>query len=310
MSPAPTERPPLKISFGPDASARFDVGVPVLAGDERDDFFAGAKPVARTGPLALFAKGAWLLGAASLPAAPALELAARRLYLDIFEATRDWHLARVWNYVPAINQIGSSGLENYRAFCEGRSLAFEQRHGADFKFLVPAASAVGCPSPVLTVVFAACRAQPRHVENPAQVPAYDYPREYGPRAPSFARATVTPGEDGATVFISGTAAIRGHATVAPDGIAGQLDCTLENLREISRACGLGSNFDDGGRSSRSFKVYIRRAADQPLVAAMLGERLLGEGDRVSYLHADICRKPLLVEIEATLQGVTNTARFR
>jgi chorismate lyase / 3-hydroxybenzoate synthase len=310
MSPVTAEQSHLKISFGREACAVFDVGVPVLDGDEEDDFFAGAKPVAWTGLLALFEKGEWLLGAASLPVAQGLELAARRVFLDICQATRDRHLARVWNYIPAINRIGSSGLEHYREFCGGRSLAFEQWHGAGFKFLVPAASAVGCTSPALTVVFAACRHRPRHVENPAQVPAYDYPREYGPRAPSFARATVAPGDEGATVFISGTAAIRGHATVAPDGIAGQLDCTLENLREISRACGLGPDLDRGGTSSRCFKVYIRRAADQPQVAAMLGQRLLREGDRVSYLHADICRKPLLVEIEATLQGVTNSAHFR
>jgi hypothetical protein len=50
--------------------------------------------------------------------------------------------------------------------------------------------------------------------------------------------------------------------------------------------------------------YVRRAADQPLVAAMMEERLLVGTDRVSYLQAEICRAPLLVEIEATLFGVT------
>jgi chorismate lyase / 3-hydroxybenzoate synthase len=310
MSPATGESPSLRISLGREPSAVFDVGVPVLAGDETDDLFAEAKPVARSGALALFEKGEWLLGAASVPAASGLEPAARRLYLDIFQATRGLHLARVWNYVPEINATGSSGLENYRAFCEGRSLAYEQTYGATFKYLVPAASAVGGKSPALTVVFAACHDPPLHVENPAQVPAYEYPREYGPRPPSFARATIVPANDHATVFISGTAAIRGHATVAPDGIAGQLECTLENLREISCACGLGPNLDLGGPSSRYFKVYVRRAADKALVAAAVDERLLSEGDRVSYIHADICRKPLLVEIEVALVGVTNTSRFR
>jgi chorismate lyase/3-hydroxybenzoate synthase len=310
MSSITAELPPLKISFGHDASAVFDVGVPLLAGDEGDEFFSNAKPVAGSGPLALFEKHGWLFGARSVNVGSGLEAAARQLYLDIFQATRGWHVARAWNYVPAINEIGASGLENYRAFCQGRSLAFEEQHGADFKFLVPAASAVGCKSSALTVVFAACHGGTRHVENPAQIPAYDYPREYGPRSPSFARATVVPGNDGATVFISGTAAIRGHATVAPNGIAEQLDCTLENLRQISWACGVGANLDQEGSSSRHFKVYIRGAADQPLVAATLEQRLLCAGDRVSYLHADICRKSLLVEIEATLVGVTNTARFR
>lgn len=304
MPPTTAELQPSKvISFARDGSAVFAVGVPLLAGDEVDDLFAGAEPVPTTGPLVLYRKGDWLFGAGSIPAGRGIEPAARRLYREIFQASAGRHLARMWNYIPAINDAGPTGLENYRAFCVGRSRAFEQQHGAAFKFLVPAASAVGCSSPAVAVVFAACKTQPRHVENPAQVPAYDYPREYGPRAPSFARATVVPGAGDTTVFISGTAAIRGHATVATDGIAGQLDCTLENLREISGACGLGSPLDRGGSSSRHFNIYVRRAADQPLVAETLGERLFCAGDRVSYLQADICRKPLLVEIEATLRGV-------
>lgn len=308
MSLATAEHPPLKIAFGRDATAVFDAGVPVLAGDETDDLFTTAQSAGRIGTLALFNTEAWLLGAATVPVTTGLEQAAQRLYFDILHATHGLHLARIWNYVPAINEPGPSALENYRAFCQGRSLAFEQRHGAAFKARVPSASAVGCKSPALTVAFAACRTTPRHVENPAQVPAYDYPREYGPRSPSFARATIVPGPGGTTVFISGTAAIRGHMTVAPDGLAEQLACTLDNLREISRACGLGPALDRSGSSSRHFKVYVRRAADQPRVAATLAEHLLIPGDRVSYLHADICRQPLLVEIEATLFGVNGTAR--
>ena len=206
--------------------------------------------------------------------------------------------------MPAINEPSPAGLENYREFCLGRSLAFEQRHGHAFKTRVPSASAVGCHAPTLTVAFASCRAEPQHVENPVQTPAYDYPPDYGPRAPSFSRATIVRGENGATVFVSGTAAIRGHATVAPDALTEQLACTLENLREISRASGLGPSLDRGGSSTRHFKVYLRRPADQPFVAATLASELFVEGDRVSYLHADICRQPLLVEIEATLFGAS------
>ncbi len=153
------------------------------------------------------------------------------------------------------------------------------------------------------MVFAAGRGQPRHVENPLQVPAYDYPGEYGPRAPSFARASVVTGPAHRTVFISGTAAIRGHASIAPHSLALQVDCMLENLREISRACGLGPDLARGGRGQRHFKVYLRQAADQPLVAATLAAKLLSDGDRVSYLQADICRAELRVEIEASLFGV-------
>jgi enamine deaminase RidA (YjgF/YER057c/UK114 family) len=154
------------------------------------------------------------------------------------------------------------------------------------------------------VAFAACPGLPRHVENPLQVAAYDYPGAYGPRAPSFARATVVAGPASATVFISGTAAIRGHATIAPESTRLQLECTLENLHGIAAACGLGSAMGAGPGATRHFKVYVRHAAEQPMVAAILQERLLLDTDHVSYLQADICRSSLLVEIEATLFGAT------
>ena len=304
MSIATAELPPLRITFGAHETGVFDAGLPVVAGEVVENLFAGARPAGVSGALALFQMEGWLLGAATVPLPAGLDHASRGLYRDIFAATRGLHLARIWNYVPAINEPGPGGLENYRLFCRGRSLAFEQEYGSGFKALLPSASAVGSKSAALTVVFAACPGLPRHVENPLQMPAYDYPGEYGPRAPSFARASVVPGSGRATVFISGTAAIRGHATVAPHHTREQLQCALQNLRGISLACGMGPDLAQGGTVTRYFKVYLRHAADQPFVAATLEERLLTGADRVSYLQADICRDSLNVEIEASLFGVT------
>jgi hypothetical protein len=303
-SPATAKLSSLRIAFGPDQSGIFEAGLPVLAGETLENLFRTASAAGTIGALTLFRTEDWLLGAASVAVIDGLEAASHQLYLDIFRAAQGLQLARIWNYVPAINEIGADGLENYRLFCRGRSLAFEEHHGADFKALLPSASAVGCGSETITVSFAASTRIPRHIENPLQVPAYDYPADYGPRAPSFARASVVAGLDGvATVFISGTAAIRGHATVAPNDLRGQLDCTVENLREISAACGLGPYLDRRGNSQRHFKVYVRNAADQPAIAVRLEKEFFKPGDHVSYLQADICREPLLVEIEATLLGV-------
>ena len=287
----------LAIAVGPELIA---VGLPVLAGEATDQLFHSAVPVGRMGEFALFQLNDWLLGAATVPLAPTLEAVTHQLYLCLFSALDGRHLARIWNYVPAINASGADGLENYRAFCRGRSLAFEKIYGTGFKALLPAGSAVGSKSSELTVIFAACTARPRHVENPLQLPAADYPAAYGPRPPSFARATVAAAATGARVFISGTAAIRGHATVAPDDTATQLTCTLENLRTISLACDLGTALDGGARTERHFKVYVRHPGEQPLIAARLSTDLLRAGDHVAYLHADICRADLNVEIEVTV----------
>jgi chorismate lyase / 3-hydroxybenzoate synthase len=91
-------------------------------------------------------------------------------------------------------------------------------------------------------------------------------------------------------------------TVAPREMRPQLECAIENLRAISAACGLGPGLAAGATTMRHFKVYLRDAADQSAVASGLQETLLVDGDRVSYIQADICRDALMVEIEATLFG--------
>lgn len=303
MPLAAVGNPSLQVFLGSGPDASFETGTPVLAGLPAENLFDSARPAGRAGELSLFRQESWLLGAACIPLAGDLEAVAHRLYTDLFAATRGLHLARIWNYVPGINAPGADGLENYRLFSRARSLAFEHEYGAGFKQLLPAASAVGAQADALTIAFAATPAPVHHFENPQQVAAYDYPVEYGPRPPSFARATVVDGAARRTVFISGTAAIRGHVTVAPHRLLPQLECALDNLRRMSQTCGLGADLDRGGRSARHFKVYLRHAADQPAVADILDRELLTKSDHVTYLQADICRESLVVEIEATLLGV-------
>lgn len=303
MTVSANSTPTFSITFPGSKGETFATGLPVLAGEADENLFGAVRPAGHAGAFTLFESDDWLVGAATVPLEPGLEDATRRLYESLFQATRGRHLARIWNYVPGINAPGPDGLENYQAFCRGRSIAFEQRHGIAFKALLPAASAVGTKSAALTIAFAACTVAPRHVENPLQVPAYDYPGEYGPRAPCFARATRVPHAGGATVFISGTSAIRGHATVAAHQIGEQLECTVENLREISAACGLGPDLDRDGDATRFFRIYLRHPADQPAVADALAATILHPADRVTYLHADICRSSLMVEIDVCLFGV-------
>ena len=303
MTAVVAELPALQVAFAPSMDPGVSTGLPVLAGQAVERVFPGAEPAGRAGPFSLYRSDEWLLGAATVPTGGIMELATRELYAALFAMTRGLNLARVWHYVPAINRPEAGGLEVYRAFSRGRSVAFEAEFGRDFHRVVPAASAVGTDAARLTLVFAATARAPRHVENPGQVPAYDYPAEYGPRPPSFARATVVPAADGRVdVFISGTAAIRGHATVAPDATLPQLACTIGNLREISAACGAGPDLACGRAQARHFKVYLRCAVDRPSVQEALERELLAPTDAVSYLRSDICRRELDVEIEATLLG--------
>lgn len=285
----------LQIRLGAGPEGVVQPGLPWLAGARDETLFAPAELIRSSRHFALFRQDRRVLGVGTLPGTLGLAAATTRLYQEIFDATKGLHLCRIWNYVPGINAPDETGLEHYRSFCLGRSRAFEDRFGSAFSTLLSAASAVGTDAGHVTVVFVAQHEQPRHLENPLQVAAYSYPEDYGPRPPSFARATIT----NDAVFVSGTAAIRGYLTMSPGQVRPQVHCTLENLQELSRAGGLGEDLGRGG-FARHFKVYLRHAADQPDVAAILQERLLTESDVVSYVRSDICRADLMVEIEATL----------
>jgi chorismate lyase/3-hydroxybenzoate synthase len=275
--------------------------VPLLAGEAVERIFDEVHPAGETDGFRLFRRGGLLLGCALEPARPDLVAQSQSLYQRLIALSRGRHLYRIWNYVPRINaQV--AGLENYHAFCRGRSLAFEEALGPAFTRALPAASAVGGDDHHLAVIFAAGSAAPRHIENPEQTPAYEYPEEHGPRPPSFARATVVEEDGRRYAFISGTSAVKGHATVAPGAWDEQLACTLDNLRLISQAIGLGDAFGAGKNLARHFKVYLRRAWDLAAVRTALEAALLRPGDRVTYLRADICRAALNLEIEVALVG--------
>jgi chorismate lyase/3-hydroxybenzoate synthase len=276
------------------------VDLPTLAGAGEESLLVGANEVGMADGFALFRAGGRLAGFAVAPVEADIEAAASDLYQSLFKVTRGLHLCRIWNYVPQINAV-EQGLENYRRFCRGRSLAFEQHFGTGFKKLLPAGSAIGAGRGPLALGFVAATTEPHHFENPRQVPAFEYPQQYGPRPPSFARATALTEAAGRQVFISGTAAIRGHATVAVGDLDGQIACTLENLRLIAATAGAGDQLGAGWQ--RTFKVYLRHAADLPRVTARFSHELLRAGDDVQYLLADLCRADLLVEIESILRTV-------
>ena len=287
---------------GDEPSGVLGTGIPLLAGAAREPVLGPVEPAGRSGAFALWRGAAGLAGFARVDPAGDLEGAARRTYAELLGAARGLGLYRIWNLVPGINGKGPDGLENYRAFCVGRSLAFEEALGSGFAARLPAASGVGTAARELTVAFLAGPGPARYFENPEQVPAYAYPEEHGPRPPSFSRATVVEREGGVDAYFSGTSAIAGHSTVSPHETAGQLERTIRNLILVSRACGLGEHLGAGKAASRHFKVYLRSPGDLAVVARRMEGGLLRPGDLVSYLGADICRSELNVEIEATVRG--------
>ncbi len=278
-------------------------GLPLLCGDRFEALVRGVGSPERTGPLWIWKTSTTMAGYAEVERPGDLEGATQEVYSALLRSSGHLTLHRIWNFVPDINGTGPGGLENYRAFCLGRSIAFEAAFGRGFTRILPAASAVGTAGDILRVVFLAGDSPVRHHENPSQLPAYEYPQEHGPRSPSFSRATVVSGAGTLDAYISGTSSVKGNETIAPGDTARQVDCTFENLRLIFEACGLGAHLGSGAACKRHFKIYLRNEADLPLVsAAMARQGFAGPGDSASYLRADICRSALNVEIEVAVRG--------
>lgn len=208
-------------------------------------------------------------------------------------------LFRMWNFIPDINKNNAADLETYRDFCAGRSEAFAEC--ADKVMQMPAATGIGMADGQISFYFLAARAhQVIHLENPRQIPAYTYPRAYGPKSPSFSRATVLHHEHAPdrSIFVAGTASIIGHATVFADDIEKQCDVTLENIALLVSEKNLADHLVSGSGKlpdMRGVKVYVRRASDIPYVRQRCRE-IFAE-DAFKILNVDVCRADLLVEIE-------------
>ncbi|WP_026142894.1 MULTISPECIES: hypothetical protein [unclassified Thioalkalivibrio] len=221
-----------------------------------------------------------------------------RAYREILAGCRALgfeYLVRVWNYLPAINDP-VAGQERYRGFCSGRARVFEALPA--YERILPAATAIGTHSDGLLIYFIATREAAARIENPRQVSAYRYPRQYGPRSPSFARASLwQSGPRAAELFISGTASIVGHESRHVGDLGAQIDESLRNIGVLlEQAATHHPVRADAPRELSALKVYLRRAADAPAAEAHLRERL-GQDVPWLLLHGDICREELLVEIE-------------
>lgn len=238
-----------------------------------------------------------------------LELVSERSYREILaychQAGYD-HLFRLWNYFPRINEE-QGGLERYKRFCVGRYQAFSSQY-QNLQQVVPSASAVGTNSGSFLVIFLAGKIPGRHIENPSQMSAYHYPRVYGPKSPSFSRATIgqiSPEES--SLFVAGTASILGHQTQHVNDPENQTKETLANIqRVINQAVSVAGVRRKRRDFSGLLKVYVRHEAHVSLVQKSIGKSWAADMPTI-FLLGELCRKELLVEIEGVWAFPPNPA---
>ncbi len=205
---------------------------------------------------------------------------------------------KIWNYVPGINE-GEGDEECYRQFCVGRAEAL----AADLAEQppMPAATAIGAPASehALQIYLLATAWPGINVENPRQVNAWHYPRQYGPRSPLFSRGTLMRANGARQFLISGTASVIGHET-QHDNTADQVHESMRNVNSLLAEARrlLGSTHPALGDAG-VLRVYVRDPLEFGQVKRVL-ETLIPDDVQRVYLQGDICRIDLLTEIDGII----------
>ncbi|WP_240096576.1 pteridine-dependent deoxygenase [Thermomonas flagellata] len=269
-------------AYGPPAFECWTVAGPVASG--RHDGLAWS----RGGGLAFAALA--LPDTADAAAVAATAYARLQAWLAASDTP---HALRIWNYLDAIT-AGDGDAERYRRFCVGRAQGIGR---ALAPAELPAATAIGHPQPSGRFqLYWLAAAQPgTALENPRQVAAWRYPRQYGPQPPGFARAQL-PASPGMPLLLSGTAAVVGHASHHPHSVPAQLEEILANLDSlIAAARRLRPALAERPGPGTRLKAYVRDPQALPEVAAWLQAHLPEVPALV--LHGHVCRRELAVELD-------------
>jgi enamine deaminase RidA (YjgF/YER057c/UK114 family) len=219
-------------------------------------------------------------------------------------------VVRVWLYQGGITER-EGDTERYRELNRARSdffagIAFDAlplaaRSG---RAIYPASTGIGTLNHGLITTCLALQTERSDVrllplENPLQMPAFDYPDRYSIKSPKFSRAIALRIGDHVTTWISGTASIVDSETAHAGDVAMQTEQTLTNIERLIDAdnferrgwIGAGATLGDLAK----VRVYVKHAADCEICRAVC-ERRLGRIPAI-YAQADVCRPDLLVEIE-------------
>jgi len=220
-------------------------------------------------------------------------------------------VVRTWLYV---NQItgGEEGGQRYQElnrartdFYGGIDLCAKNRAPGAPTTIYPASTGIGTGGANVAMSCMALESKRTDVfllplENPRQTAAYDYQAIYSPQSPKFSRAVAVVQGHFVSTLVSGTASILNSQTCHVGDIVRQTAQTIDNIERLIAPenfarhglRGAGATLQDIAK----LRVYVKYWQDYEKCRDVVERRL--PRVPVIYLHADVCRPNLLVEIEA------------
>ena len=205
---------------------------------------------------------------------------------------------RQWNYIPGITVL-SDGSQNYQEFNDARSIFYGKAHWNNG---YPAATGIGTGKGGIMIELYAIKgttAINKPIDNPLQVAAHNYSQnvlegkavqELQERStPKFERARIL----GDTIYISGTAAIKGEESTNCNDTVKQAETTMEIMNNLIARENIPA--PNNGATYDLLRVYVKYEEAIPAVKEYMDTHYPGVPKH--YLVSDVCRPELLIEIE-------------
>ncbi len=212
------------------------------------------------------------------------------------------HVFRQWNYIENITKFvyaHDTDHQHYQIFNDIRSLYYKKVH---FQNGYPSATGIGMDTGGIILEIIAGKGSDFDIipiDNPAQINAHQYSenvlvgkknKESSKKTtPKFERAKYVRSPLEETLYISGTAAIRGENTVPSDSIVEQTNITLDNIHKLRY-----KRSEDLPYSH--YRIYVKDLDSVPQILYHV-RRFFGDIPSL-VVKAPVCRENLLVEIEA------------
>lgn len=205
---------------------------------------------------------------------------------------------RQWNYIENIT-VKNDGSQNYQEFNDARSIFYGS---CKWNNGYPAATGIGTARGGVMIELYAIKGETainKPIDNPMQVAAHSYSqkvldgtvvKELQERTtPKFERARLL----GNTIYISGTAAIKGECSNRTENTVEQAAETMEIMNRLIATDNIPAV--NNGAQYDLLRVYVKRECDIPATSEYMQQHYPTVPKH--YSVADICRPELLIEIE-------------